>query len=253
MNIDVNRRFDIDYLDKGLDPDKYNPELKKYHKILWSKKLPCGRIMNLNVDKSKNRLYFDEFTFNPDSIVHSFKHTKRKYNGQYEEDIIDSYEKSDPEIKKLLDDYSLIDYVIGASIIFPLNGDDNKTGWTINRARGMSYMIHDRIDYTLECIKRFYLNKEDITNPLYKSLIRYSHYFFDLFINFENFVNFYFLNDLVDESGNIISFTETIDFNHPFPIGKGEYKKYIKSVIQFVNNRSERIKRWALDSGYSVL
>lgn len=250
MIIDIKHRFDIGYVENGIDPDKYSNELKEYHKILWSKMLPCGRVMNLQIDRATNRLVFDDFTFNPDSITHAFLYTKRKYNNQYEKDIVNSYAKCDFEIKNLLDAYLLIDYVIAASIIFPLRGDDSKTGWTINRARGMSYVIHDRIDYTLECIKRFYQNREDNTIPIYKSLVRYTR-FFDLFVNFNGYVDFFFLNDLLDKNGNVKSFTGVIDFSKPFPYPQEEYKKYIKNVIQFVKNRSQRIEKWAKDNGYS--
>lgn len=253
MVIDVKHRFDIGLIEKGLDPDKYSFELKQYHQILWSKKLPCGKMMSLSINKSKNRLEFDDLSFNPDSITHSFKNTKRKYRGVRECDIVESYKNSDPEVKRLLDDYQEIDYVIGASLIFPLKGDDGKTGYTINQARGMSYSIHDRIDYTLQCIKMYYQNSDDITNPLYKSLKRYRYFFFELFKDFNGYVDFFFLNDLLDEDGNVKSFSDVIDFDNPFPYPIEEYKKYIDNVIKFVNARSERIYRWLIDNGYSVL
>ena len=32
---------------KGRDPDSFSPTLKKYNQYLWSKKLPCGTIFEL--------------------------------------------------------------------------------------------------------------------------------------------------------------------------------------------------------------
>ena len=253
MVIDVKHRFDIGYLENGLDPDKYNFKLKEYHKTLWSKKLPCGKVMGLSISKDKKRLEFEGFTFNPDSITHSFKNSKRKYDNQTELEIVKHFKQSDSEIKQLLDnDYERINYVIAASIIFPLKDDNGKTAWTINQARGMSYAVHDRIDYTLECIKRYYQNKLDIDNPLYNSLKRYNRFFFELFVNFDGFVDFFFLNDLLDEKGNVKSFTGNIDFEKPFPYSIEEYKKYLRNVVEFVDSRSKRIEKWAFDNGYGA-
>ena len=53
--IDIN--FDV-YSDtpKGKDPDSYSPKLREYHKLLWSKKLPSGRMFNLT-DNVPRKLY----------------------------------------------------------------------------------------------------------------------------------------------------------------------------------------------------
>jgi hypothetical protein len=44
--------FDFHADSTGEDPDKDSPTLKKYHKILWSKSLPNGKIFNLRDDKA---------------------------------------------------------------------------------------------------------------------------------------------------------------------------------------------------------
>ena len=53
---------------------------------------------------------------------------------------------------------------IGGHIVFPAH---KKNGFTINQARGVSRIICDRFDLTLECIRRFYLEEE---SPLSKTL-----------------------------------------------------------------------------------
>ena len=35
---------------EGKDPDSHSPTLRKYHKILWSKPLPDGRMFELDLD-----------------------------------------------------------------------------------------------------------------------------------------------------------------------------------------------------------
>ena len=42
---------------KGRDPDSFSPTLKKYNQYLWSKKLPCGTIFELQTGKSETYLY----------------------------------------------------------------------------------------------------------------------------------------------------------------------------------------------------
>ena len=66
-------------------------------------------------------------------------------------------------------------------------------------------MICDRIDYTLECIRLFYLDK-NADSPLKSCLNRYN-FFFDLFGSFENYVKFFLLDDLVTKDyKQVISF-----------------------------------------------
>ena len=77
-------------------------------------------------------------------------------------------------------------------IIFPKNAVDG--GHTINQSRGVNTFIDDRFDLTLECIRRFYLNQ---ASPLYSTLMRYKS-FFDLFEDFNGYIDFFFLQDLVD-------------------------------------------------------
>jgi hypothetical protein len=45
--------FDFYTDSNGKDPDVHSPTLKKYHKILWSKLLPNGKMFDLRDDKAK--------------------------------------------------------------------------------------------------------------------------------------------------------------------------------------------------------
>ena len=51
-------KIDTEYLvytdAKGRDPDSHSPTLKGYNQILWSKKLPCGSVFEL---QTENRIH----------------------------------------------------------------------------------------------------------------------------------------------------------------------------------------------------
>jgi hypothetical protein len=55
MIIDTNFNFYSD--SNGGDPDSTSPTLRMYHKILWSKPLPNGNILELRDNKNGAYLY----------------------------------------------------------------------------------------------------------------------------------------------------------------------------------------------------
>lgn len=180
INIDINFNFYSDA--NGGDPDISSPTLRKYHKQLWSKPLPNGKIFELSENKSNSYLYHNsklgEFYLGSDAITHSYKnHKSKKY---ITSQIVD-------EVNELFDTGS----TIGAYIVFPNKQINRKN--TINQERGVNRLIDDRFDLTLECIRRFYLNQD---SPLYDTLMRYKS-FFDLFNNFTNYIKFFLLDDLI--------------------------------------------------------
>ena len=78
-------------------------------------------------------------------------------------------------------------------MVFPAQRVDRKM--TINGARAFHPRIKDRFDLTLECIRRHYL---DEPSPLSDVLARYAD-FFGLFGDFAGYVDFFHLQDLVNE------------------------------------------------------
>ena len=226
-NIDI--AFDV-YSDtpKGKDPDSYSPTLRMYHKLLWSKPLPNGVKFELN-DNFPKLLYHKsevgEFFLSSDSIGHTYSKVKSMSNivTQVPTDEIKSF-------------FSICS-TIGAYIIFPSKKVDNKM--TINGARGMNRSIKDRFDLTLECIRRFYINE---FNPLSDTLNRYLT-FFSLFQDFQGYVEFFFLQDLVAKNYSSIKFY--IPFNgfdnNPLPANVEEYQLYKKNMIDFVTARNQRL------------
>ena len=215
---------------KGGDPDSTSPTLRSYHKILWSKPLPNGQIFELTDKKSGVYLYHKsdqgEFLLGSDAITHSYKNHKRK------KWLTDQIQR---DVNKLFDTGS----TIGAYTIFPNNRVDGKH--TINQARGVNRLIDDRFDLTLECIRLFYLGQE---SPLYDTLFRYKD-FFDLFENFRGYIDFFLLDDLVDENQKIKFYLPFDNFkSRPTFTKVDDYLTYKNGVMNFIGARNERIKNY---------
>ena len=113
---------------------------------------------------------------------------------------------------------------------------------TINQSRGQNHYIRDRWDLTLECIRLFYLKKE---NPLTKTLTNYSS-FFELFVHFKGYVKFFLMEDLVSKDYQAVNcFLKHDSFElNPIPKTLGEYLTYKSNVKQFILNRNKRIKTY---------
>ncbi len=56
------------------DIDKLSKTLTNYHKIIYSKKLPNGMILDLKHSKSGNFLLFNDLQLSNDSITTSFRY-----------------------------------------------------------------------------------------------------------------------------------------------------------------------------------
>lgn len=215
----------------GGDPDSTSPTLRSYHKLLWSKPLPNGKTFELTNNKSGVYLYHNselgEYFLGSDAIAHSYKnHKRKKWLTQQIQD----------EVSELFDTGS----TIGAYTLLPNNRVDGKH--TINQARGINSLIDDRFDLTLECIRRLFLGQE---SPLYHTLFRYKR-FFRLFESFIGYIQFFFLDDLVDEDQKIKFYLPFDDFEtKPAFTDIDEYLIYKKGVMNFVNSRNKRIETYA--------
>lgn len=229
--IDVDFNF-FSEVKEGQDPDSKSPTLRNYHKLLWSKPLPSGKLFELKdnpPELSKKYLYHKSdlgyFVFGSDAITHSYRnHKKKKYITE--------------QIPDEVNDLFIQGGNIASYIIFPKNRINN--GQTINMARGVNSLIDDRFDLTLECIKRFYKN---LLSPLYNSLLKYKS-FFDLFESFENYVEFFLLQDLIDNKSSAIKFYMPFDDFRTRPSFNSveDYISYKSKVLEFNISRKARIK-----------
>jgi hypothetical protein len=214
----------------GGDPDSTSKTLKKYHKILWNKTLPNGTKFELTDKKSGTYLYHNselgEFNLGSDAITHSYRNQKRK-------------QWLVSQISKEVDELFEIGSTIGAYTLFPKNKIDNK--FTINQERGINSFIDDRFDLTLECIRLFYIGQ---TSPLFDTLFRYEK-FFKIFGTFENYVNFFLLDDLLDDKQQVKFYLPFDDFKtKPNFKDVDDYLIYKNKVTEFIEKRNDRINKY---------
>lgn len=234
----------------GEDPDKSSKILNEYHHILWNKKLPNGKDWGLKKDSLGGYILVPSIDmesikrFSSDLIIHTY----RNWDIECEFSEVSKFAKEvKEEYPDAFEEFWHLAGTIGGYIIFPCNKLDGVR--SINSSRGFDNKIKDRFDLTLECIRRWYEAKKDDNkeeNPLYEVIDRYKEFFL-LFSNFKEYVNFFFLQDLVSDDYSRINFWlpfdnfETIE---PLPKNKDEYKEYMKNVTSFVKARNQRIDDW---------
>lgn len=218
--------FDFRQDSKCGDPDTDSQKLYEAHNLLWNKKLPNGKMFDLEIKgDSYGRLLIKNNVCMNLSSDRMCPHFVGKYNNKLDGWFTD-IEREEIQYKVR---------TIGGHIIFPAH---KKNGFTINQARGVSRIICDRFDLTLECIKLFYKNEQ---SPLYVTLINYTD-FFELFVDFRGYVDFFLLQDFIDEK-------EQIEFSLPFdnfdrpalPLNVDEYKHYMNHTVDLMNKRNLRI------------
>ena len=224
MLIDTSFDFRTDAF--GKDPDAYSRTLRKYHKLLWSKALPRGYVFDLS-DSIRgaylhHRSELGEFVLSSDSVIPSFtRWAKMKH-------ITQLFPEEENEA------FRAIGYTIGGMMIFPGNRIDGKH--TLNCARGLSRKIADRMDLTLECIRRHYLGQP---SPLGDTLVRYRD-FFALFDDFKGYVEFFLLQDLVTVDVAAVKFFLPFDdfTTASVPWDRDSYTEYRRLSIEFVEARN---------------
>lgn len=224
--------YDVRLDSRGKDPDFASPTLRRFHKVLWSKALPCGDMLEL-VENIPNHYLLGttqraEISLSSDTMCNSYVKRKRMHT------IVKPHLDQIEIFRKHL-------YSIGGFIVFPAKKVDGLN--TINQERGWIKTIDDRFDLTLECIRLYYRGED---SPLFKVLSRYK-VFFDLFIDFKGYIEFFLLHDLVDD--------EFVSVKHFLPGGfpsqrratpetSEEYLEYMQNAQYFLAARNQRILNW---------
>ena len=213
----------------GADPDIASDMLRTYHRLLWSKQLPNGEHMSLQAGTRSDYLFWKNFRFGSDSITASFRYKNYK-------SMLCQVAASIPDYRAFMENYIHRTYTIGGAIIFP------KHKYSINQARGCTRQIRDRWDLTLECIRRYYLGQP---SPLYDVLLQ-DQAFFDLFVDFRGYVDFFFLQDCVTADYASVHFLigDGSFPNPPLPRSVGEYLSWIDAELDFVSARNSRIQEF---------
>lgn len=219
----------------GADPDIVSRTLQRYHQILWSRELPNGEFMDLK--SSSDSFYYltwKNFRFASDAIIVGFRYQKYRY-------MIEQVFEKVKDYKAYYENLIRRSYSIGGTIIFP------KHQSSMNQNRGTNTFISDRWDLTLECIRRYYKGE---SSPLYKTILR-DKAFFDLFVDFKGYVDFFFLQDCVsDDYSKVDIWCGDASFKESgLPKTLDDYFMFIEKEFEFMDKRNKRIA----DVGYLLL
>jgi hypothetical protein len=213
----------------GRDPDTHSPTLRRYHRLLWSKPLPSGAMFDLVEAGRKGNYHLQhssevgQFKLSSDAITNRLKKRARRVIAQIPSELMPPHRG----------------YTIGSALLFPVNAPPGYR--TINQARGLNGRIADRFDLTLECIRRHYLGEH---SPLAANLAAYTG-FFALFENFDNYVAFWLLQDLV-EDGQVRFWLPFDDFKtRAVPREMESYLSYRQRMEDFITARNRRIQEYA--------
>jgi len=211
------------------DPDSDSKKLYSAHGILWNKLLPSGKMLEINIFEDRyGRLLLKNNQYMNFSSDRMCPHFDGKYNGLFNGWL------TNEEIELFKHKVR----TIGGHIVFPAH---KKDGFTINQARGVNRSIGDRFDLTLECIRRFY---EKDKSPLYETLMRYKD-FFDLFVGFNEYVEFFLLQDFINDQKQVKFSLPFNDFiRSPLPQNSDEYRQYKDKTIELIDKRNSRILKY---------
>ena len=240
MRIDVTRDYTLDtkgfwndfWVDNPLgqikkDPDNMSLSLMTDQMRLYSRKLPNGEFFDLNRDFNK-RVVWKGIQFSSDSIINNLRH--KGYT------VVENMVNR-PDYREKVESYLHEGYTIGGEIIWPVKD-------SINQARGCNRTISDRMDLTLYCIQAYYRKVRSLPNPglnTFLDCIRRNGWFFDLFVDFKGYVDFFFLNDLVEDYNTVL----WIDYTGR-PSTEKDYNLFCDRMMDFLRKRNRRISEFEI-------
>lgn len=167
--------------------------------------------------------------FGSDSITASFRYKNYLY-------MFEQIKKAVPDYRKYYEDYLAVSDTIAGYVIFPKHQN------SMNQCRGTRSSVCDRWDITLDCIRRFYLGEKSQLSDVLET----DREFYELFIDFKGYVDFFFLNDAV--SADYSSVDQWAHFpaagESALPQTCEEYLQYIEKELQFIRKRRERIRKF---------
>lgn len=119
----------------------------------------------------------------------------------------------------------------------------------MNQLKGTNARIMDRWDLTLECIRRFYCGED---SPL-SSVMERDRDFYELFVDFKGYVDFFFLQDCVTpDYSSVVFWNDDCSLLNTLPLPKtaGEHLVWFEKNLEFVHKRAERMKNAIENASY---
>lgn len=233
------------------DADRDSPRLRLDHELLWTKELPSGVSFAPSVSAARWNEYLiftdaneARHCYGSDAITSSYTTWAKPKSKPKSKALVDAIAGLDNEERAR---YLNPPYTIGSAMIWPLRTKDLPT---MNTGRGLRMKVADRMDLTLECIRRHYT--EEPGSPLADVTNAYED-FFELFgrrkQGFTGFVDFFHLQDLVTPD------YEEVRFYLPFdnfkrsgtPATKDEYVTYREATLKFIEQRNRRMAEWVME------
>lgn len=227
------------------DADRDSPRLRLDHELLWTKNLRSGILFAPNPPSARRDGYLiftdasgGRHWYGSDAITSSYTAWSRP------KPLVDAIAAlNEDQRSRYLDP----PYTIGSSMIWPVRSKD---GPTINQARGFGPsggLIGDRMDLTLECIRRHYTGEPE--SPLASVLNAYAD-FFALFDGFAEFVDFFHLQELVTPDYHAVRFFLPLDNFARFgaPATTDEYVTYREAALEFIAGRGRRMAKWVIEN-----
>ena len=218
------------------DPDIASQTLRQYHQALWSRDLPCGKHMILEFGGPGCYLMYGDMELGSDSITTEFRNGRGMALQKDTRELL-----ADNVYETWMEEQLRLTYTMGGMILFPRHRN------SLNQMRGFNAAICDRWDLTLECIRRYYLGIIDQdNNPLGKHILN-DKAFFDLFVDFKGYCDFFFLQDCVtDDYQEVKMLIPTIPFKQGSAMPKDVkiYLKWMYNQGEFLQKRNARIKEY---------
>ncbi|MDJ0457701.1 hypothetical protein PUN71_010855 [Arthrobacter sp. NQ7] len=224
------------------DADRDSRKLRLHHQLLWTKKLNSGLLFAPTAPSVRRKGYLiftdpsgDRHWYGSDAITNSYTTWLRPKT------LVGAVAGLSEEQKSR---YLNPQYTIGSAMIWPVRSKDLPT---LNTARGLRPRIADRIDLTLECIRRHYMGESD--SPLADVITAYAD-FFELFDGFQEFVEFFHFQDLVTPSFDEVGFFLPFDnFKRTgTPATTAEYVTYREASLNFIAVRGRRMAKWVVEN-----
>ncbi|MCO4254453.1 DUF6994 family protein [Pseudarthrobacter cellobiosi] len=230
------------------DADSDSQMLRADHELLWTKELPSGALFAPRISSvgPNEYLIFTDVSgarhcYGSDAITSSYTTWVKPNMKPKSKALVDAIAGLNEDQKSV---YLDTPYTIGSAMIWPLRSKDLPT---INTARGLRMSVADRMDLTLECIRRHYTGEPG--SPLADVTSAYAD-FFELFgrreHGFTGFVDFFHLQDLVTPDYKEIRFYLPFDnFERSgIPATTGQYVTYRNATLEFIAGRKRRMAEW---------